>query len=96
MESGKSQPTLATIASCARALGCTADYLCGLTDYPDALPEGRWLVDHRLYERCIAGDMPTDPNEALGVPIPAGARIVDSATFHRMSQEVRAPKRKRR
>lgn len=80
LESGESQPTLDTIATLAKFFGCTADYLCGISDHPQALRPGDWLVDLDTYDAAVAGDQRVG-GEALGVPIPDRFRICTSKEY---------------
>jgi transcriptional regulator with XRE-family HTH domain len=98
-EAGEYEPALLALTKLSEHFNCTTDFLCGRTDQPEQLPEGKWLIDQQLYDRVNAGEVgAVDADTSFGCPIPAGARIVDSGTYHRMLRELRAalaaPKRK--
>lgn len=54
-ETGKTEPSAADVAMLARACGCSADYLLGLSDFRTVPPRGMYLVDVALYEALLSG-----------------------------------------
>lgn len=63
-ENGETEPVLSSIRRLAEFFGCTADYLCGLTEHQTQYPSGFWMVDRRpARRRCRswtpAGRVPT-------------------------------------
>lgn len=93
------EPVLSGIRSLAQFFGCTADYLCGLSDHPQALRPGDWLVDMVVLDAVMAGQ-PVAAGEGLAVPIPSRFRVVDSAEYARIQSRAREatnqPRRKKR
>lgn len=94
-ECGSNVPNAEGIVAVAKACGVTTDWLLGITDHPEQLPPGYWLVDMALLDRMRAGDLSHQPGEIFGVPVPPGARMVNSKQFAKLSEEFRTLDSKR-
>lgn len=82
------EPVLSGIRSLATLFGVTSDYLIGLSDHPQALRPGDWLVDLAVLDIALAGK-PLPDGEGYGIPIPSRFRIVDSAEYARLTSRAR-------
>lgn len=87
-EAAETEPVLSGIRSLATFFGCTADYLIGLSDHPQALRPGDWLVDLVVLDAVLDGQQ-VARGEGLAVPIPSRFKIVDSAEYARISTRAR-------
>ena len=92
---GENEPTLSGIRSVAEFFSCSADYLCGLSDHPQALRPGDWLVDLVVLDAALAGK-PLGPTERLGTPIPARFQVVDSSRYAALDAQARDALRPRK
>jgi len=86
----ETEPTAGNLVRLAQYFGCTIDYLCGLSDCPERLPPGKWVVDDDRLAEAKGGKPIRWERESLGVPIPQRARIVDSTTYYHLVGELQA------
>jgi transcriptional regulator with XRE-family HTH domain len=87
-EAGQAEPGLANIATLAKFFACTCDYIAGLTDHPQLLRPGDWLVDLEAHQQ-ILGD-PRNPKNgelAWAAAVPGRYSVVDSVEYLRMKRE---------
>lgn len=88
-EADETEPALTNLVRLAAFFGCSADYLCGLSDTPERLPPGHWVIDLDRYDAAIAGDTV----DLWAAPIPSRSRVCDSQTYHRLMLDVMAKRR---
>lgn len=95
-EEGSSEPVLSSIRRLAEFFGCTADYLCGLSEHQNAYPSGFWMVDLDQFDRNLAGTADIDGHWAFAIP--SRVRVVSSSEVDRMEAMVKSspPPKKRR
>lgn len=94
-EDGDTSPGVVEIRRVVEFFGCTADYLLGISDHPQHLRPGDWLVDLVVLDAALAGKQ-LGPTERLGVPIPARFQVVDSSRYAALDAQARDALRPRK
>ena len=81
-ETGGSEPGAENNRKLAMALGCTADYLVGLTDSPLPLPPGHWVIDSDSEDMLRKKQVPPDGGR-WAWPVPPRYEVVSSLDYQR-------------
>lgn len=85
-EKGKTEPAVGDIRDLARACGCSADFLLGLTDAILGNMGGRWIVDDDLVDEIRQKRSP--PKGRFARPIPARFHILSSTELDRLEDDL--------
>lgn len=94
-ENDVTEPSVTDIRELAKLLGCTADYLLLITDYPQPLRSGDWIVDLDVVARLESGGQVLG-HEATATPIPNRFRICTSSEYAAIDARLRYPQRRKR
>lgn len=90
-ETGQSLPSADDIRTLARVLGCTGDYLLGLSEQPTVLRPGDWIIDEEGIERALA-DASIEV-DLIAWPIPNRHRILSSSEWKAQRAKVQKERR---
>lgn len=93
IELGSQNETAERIASIARALHTTPDFLLGVVQEPEELAPGAWLIDLDEYERLKSGGKP-QLDETWAAAIPSRPSVVSSQMYDQMRRSL-APRKKK-
>ena len=95
-ETGVSVPPADRLATLARHLGVSADYLLGLSDSPARVRVGDWLVDQGAVDRILSARSPQEVQDlftmfsfVFALEVDASALTVDPVRFEELRRAVR-------
>jgi transcriptional regulator with XRE-family HTH domain len=88
LEAGTTNPELTTLVTLARFFSCSIDYIAGLTDHPQLLRPGDWLIDLDAHDEIMRDPRNPKASEIVwAAAVPERYSVVGSAEYLRMKRE---------